>query len=386
MHHLITDKTVVLANILKLNKGVNMSSNQFSNEEKETTKKILSLELPNYRKAYSDKTAFLMAALSELSYIVWESRYAGLNNGIADKFQQGVIDKLSNTNNKKFLTDFVVSLLKDHSDDKSILVEELKTFSLEVDDEISWMSDPDTGTQAFFTYNDDFAVLVFRGTESNSVKDIRTDTRANLTTSNSNGLVHEGFQKGFDSIKAMINTRLTSEQLKDKPLYITGHSLGGALATVATRDIKLPVKIAACYTFGSPRVGNENWLNRIKSPVYRLVNAADAVTMLPPGSVAMSALSFLAGNVPTVGDSLKAWLSKYNGYMHAGNMKYLTSCTPNDYKKVKLLYSVSFLYRIIAVIKHSALRNFASDHKISVYRKKLSVIAIKRNGLQHQDD
>jgi triacylglycerol lipase len=358
-----------------------MNKGKFSDTEKKAATKILNLNLPNYRKAYSDKTAFLMASLCELSYIVWESRFKGLEKKVVDKFQSRVIDKLSNTKNQTFLTDFVVSLLKDNDDSKNTLIEELTAFSLQVDDEISWISDPVTDTQAFIAFNDEYAVLVFRGTEATSIKDIRTDTKARLITSTSNGLVHEGFQKAFDSIEETINERLKSDQLKDKPLYITGHSLGGALATIATREFKIPIEIAASYTFGSPRVGNEDWINRIKSPVYRLVNAADSVTMLPPGSIPMSGLSFIAGLVPSFGDQLKAWLSKYNGYIHAGNMRYLTNCIPNEHKEVRLLYSVSFLYRIKAVIQHSLFRQLVKDHSISVYRKKLTIIATKRNKL-----
>jgi hypothetical protein len=358
-----------------------MINNNYSNEEKDVAKNIINLQLPHYRKAYSDKTAFLMASLCELSYIVWESRYSGLTEDVVDKFQSNVIDKLSNSNNQKFLTDFVVSLLKGHDDSKDTLINELTDFSLQVDNEISWISDPVTDTQAFIAFNDEFAVLVFRGTEATSIKDIRTDTKARLIASKYKGLVHEGFQQAFDSVADTINERLKSEKLKDKPLYITGHSLGGAIATIATRDLRSPIKIAATYSFGSPRVGNEDWINRIKSPIYRLVNAADSVTMLPPGSITMSGLSFIVGLIPTFGEKIKSWLSNYSGYIHAGNMRYLTNCIPNDHKEVRLLYSVSFLYRIKAVIQHSLFKQLAKDHSISVYRKKLTIIATKRNNL-----
>ena len=41
-------------------------------------------------------------------------------------------------------------------------------------------------------------------------------------------------------------------------------------------------EVAACYTFGSPKVGNEEFGDAIKVPVYRIVNAADSVPSLPP--------------------------------------------------------------------------------------------------------
>ena len=55
------------------------------------------------------------------------------------------------------------------------------------------------------------------------------------------------------------NHRLTVACMQ---IFVTGHSLGGALATLASYDIQqavqhMPVKVdVACYTFGSPRVGN----------------------------------------------------------------------------------------------------------------------------------
>lgn len=41
-------------------------------------------------------------------------------------------------------------------------------------------------------------------------------------------------------------------------LYVTGHSLGGALATLATLDHRrrYPTANVTMYNFGSPRVGN----------------------------------------------------------------------------------------------------------------------------------
>jgi Lipase (class 3) len=60
------------------------------------------------------------------------------------------------------------------------------------------------------------------------------------------------------------------------PIYITGHSLGGAPAQIASAVLG-DDQVAACYTFGSPLVGNIYFDLWVKPPSYRLINYADIV-------------------------------------------------------------------------------------------------------------
>ena len=95
------------------------------------------------------------------------------------------------------------------------------------------------------------------------------------------------------------------EQRTSLPLFITGHSLGGALALLATR-LTAPDVTGACYTFGAPRIGNYECFRFIKTPVYRVVNSSDVVPRVPPGAVMLvvthvvKAASWLTGIVPPV--------------------------------------------------------------------------------------
>ena len=57
----------------------------------------------------------------------------------------------------------------------------------------------------------------------------------------------------------------------DLGLYVTGHSLGGALAQRATAALDRDT-LAACYTFGSPRVATLAFDRLDKAPHYRVVN------------------------------------------------------------------------------------------------------------------
>jgi predicted lipase len=69
---------------------------------------------------------------------------------------------------------------------------------------------------------------------------------------------------------------------------VTGHSLGGALATFAALDVKKnhPTRSAVLYTFGQPRNGNEAFSNYIYSlypegTYYRIIHTTDLAPHLP---------------------------------------------------------------------------------------------------------
>lgn len=191
--------------------------------------------------------------------------------------------------------------------------------------------------------------------------------------------MHTGFYNAYNEINIEIQSFLNSiQEDENKPLFITGHSLGGALATVATKKLKYP-KIAACYTFGSPRVGNEDWMEGIKTPIYRVVNSADPVTMLPPKGDVITFFSWLLklAQFESISKKLRNY---FGGYYHIGDMRFLTNVENGDFQSSKLLYSVSFFRRIRAYIKKVlAISDLPSDHSITIYRKKLKYIALKRN-------
>jgi alpha-beta hydrolase superfamily lysophospholipase len=76
-------------------------------------------------------------------------------------------------------------------------------------------------------------------------------------------------------------TIATALEVIEKPLYYTGHSLGGALATLAA-SLRPP---CAVYTFGAPRIGNAEFAQTLAGiPVFNVFNPKDIVPELPPGS------------------------------------------------------------------------------------------------------
>jgi len=112
-------------------------------------------------------------------------------------------------------------------------------------------------------------VLAFRGT--NSAKNVRTDFMLRLDAvqaPNTAALaeecriggvrVHQGFQTAMLAMRDELLQIV--RELGLRTVWITGHSLGGALATLVAVELHLAlcqqVSIALC-TFGSPRVGNQ---------------------------------------------------------------------------------------------------------------------------------
>lgn len=141
--------------------------------------------------------------------------------------------------------------------------------------------DKDTDTQAMLvehTGTPHYAVLVFRGTEQ-VIEDSITDLKlGKFSVSGAKKDAHDGFEEALDSVWADIEAALKLLSA-NCPLFYTGHSLGAALATLAAA--KHPPK--ALYTFGSPQVGNQAFVNSLPDiPIHRVVDDQDIVTTLPP--------------------------------------------------------------------------------------------------------
>ena len=89
--------------------------------------------------------------------------------------------------------------------------------------------------------------------------------------------VHQGFQILFERVWPLLEPALSE---LDGPLIFTGHSLGGAFATLAA--VSSPIPAASLVTFGSPRVGNQAFLDCLgEIPIHRVVHHHDIVPLLP---------------------------------------------------------------------------------------------------------
>ncbi|KAG9446803.1 hypothetical protein H6P81_012931 [Aristolochia fimbriata] len=151
-------------------------------------------------------------------------------------------------------------------------------------------------------------VVSFRGTEQTKWKDLLTDLMlvpAGLNPERIGGdftqelQVHSGFLNAYDSVKNRIISLIkssigfTEDAAVSAPkwhVYVTGHSLGGALATILTLELcsspmaRLGVISVTMYNFGSPRVGNRRFVEVYNEKVkdsWRVVNHRDIIPTVP---------------------------------------------------------------------------------------------------------
>lgn len=134
------------------------------------------------------------------------------------------------------------------------------------------------GAQVYVVSNKNEMVLCFRGTEPKQKSDLVADLNAIPDRGQVGGFVHNGFQTEVDKVWEQVHKEVVSKP-KKKPLFITGHSLGGAMATITASRLQPVVK--ALYTYGSPRVGSKKFVENCNITHYRHVNNNDAVPTVP---------------------------------------------------------------------------------------------------------
>lgn len=138
------------------------------------------------------------------------------------------------------------------------------------------------GSQAYVFKSATDCIVACRGTEPNEWNDIKADANALTALAETVGRVHRGFKQEVDDLWPRLEAALIEN---DKTLWFTGHSLGGAMSTIcAGRCFLSHIKSnpRQLFTYGSPRVGNKQYVNHVKLEHYRWVNNNDIVTRVPP--------------------------------------------------------------------------------------------------------
>ena len=142
--------------------------------------------------------------------------------------------------------------------------------------------------QGFIATSEHYTLLAFRGSEADV-----TNWQENLDTGfvpgpfNEGERLHRGFAMGLQQLLPEIQSRLSTLQYNGAPLFLTGHSLGAALATLTTAVFyERQVPVHAVYGFGSPRVGCRHFRNsynlRDQGRTFRVVNQHDLIARIPP--------------------------------------------------------------------------------------------------------
>ncbi len=284
---------------------------------------VSAADLPHFRAAYSDRTAALMATLARLAYEVPPTATALGSPALPTAFVPLGFNQVSYFHNG-------------------------------LDD--GW---------AYVAEGPDIIVVAFRGTKS--IKNWCTNFQVRMVhpmQTDANLCVHEGFYRAFCDLndgRQGLHEKIEDLKLAtggNIPIYFTGHSLGGALAQIATAVLASD-QVAACYTFGSPRVGNKYFDLWVKPPSYRLVNDADIVPQIP----------FLAPHWPLT------------LYQHSGDPRFLpeqTDGTVYRYEPGPLTRAWQIMRGILQFLRHWSILEI-EDHAMTLYEQKLAAVKADRS-------
>ncbi|KAI9761622.1 MAG: hypothetical protein M1840_001738 [Geoglossum simile] len=132
-------------------------------------------------------------------------------------------------------------------------------------------------------------VLSFRGSVTASNWITNAQIEFYQTELCDNCQAHLGFWHSWISVRSQVLDTLTAGNLfPSHKLIVTGHSLGGAIATLAISELRYLGYNATLYTFGAPMAGNQELATYISNQPggnYRITHFNDPVPLLPPPSL-----------------------------------------------------------------------------------------------------
>jgi triacylglycerol lipase len=158
---------------------------------------------------------------------------------------------------------------------------------------LDWLGTADDN-RGMVLSNERAVVVIFRGTRVQvhslldaaevvmfNQSDLRTDGHLLLKAGRMGGRVHTGFSNAFAEISDRFDAILRARVPRQK-LWLTGHSLGGGLATLAAAHVGSQ-HVQGLYTYGAPRAGDAEFVASLTCPShYRFVHGCDWVPVVPP--------------------------------------------------------------------------------------------------------
>lgn len=146
-----------------------------------------------------------------------------------------------------------------------------------------------SGTQCFVAAGSRFAIVAFRGSEiwkrnerfdpSQMIYDFKTNIDIRLSDWIGGGRVHSGFKAALEAVWTDLLPEIRKHQDRGANIWVTGHSLGASLATLAAGRLQ---NVQGVYTFGSPRVGDQGFKESFRPQAFRVINGSDIVAGIPP--------------------------------------------------------------------------------------------------------
>ena len=209
------------------------------------------------------------------------------------------------------------------------------------------------GAQAYRFMNKEDLVIACRGTQPTEFNDIKADLNALPVIAETISRVHKGFKDEVDELWPMVCEDIARTVNVGKKLWICGHSLGAAMATIMANRCECDTTLnnpEELYTYGSPRVGWPTYVKSFGTIHHRWKNNNDIVTTVP--------LALM-------------------GFRHCGNQHYL-----NAYGKLRKPTGWQMfkdkMRGMWMGIKQGKIDNF-SDHSMDEYIKHIQKLVASKN-------
>ena len=143
---------------------------------------------------------------------------------------------------------------------------------------------PLTDTHGIVARKGNATIVAFAGTDPLHLMNWVSD----FSLGRAKASVHAGFEDAAKAVWDDVRPALAEARASNAPIFITGHSLGAAIAVI-TADFahdQLGLADAQVYLYGCPRVGRDDFVARYDrsfgNRTYRLVHGADVVPTVPP--------------------------------------------------------------------------------------------------------
>ncbi|MER3433777.1 MAG: lipase [Leptolyngbya sp. ERB_1_1] len=135
-------------------------------------------------------------------------------------------------------------------------------------------------------------IIVFRGTSNPKewLANFQASQSDYVQSGVTRGRVHTGFLRLYNQLSDQV--RSAANRFNPAlPCFVVGHSLGGALATLATADLAQNSALKnqlRLYSYAAPRVGDQSFaqfFSTISPNSYRIINLTDIVPTVPPANI-----------------------------------------------------------------------------------------------------
>jgi len=180
----------------------------------------------------------------------------------------------------------------------------------------------------FIAVKDGSLNVVIRGTKTplEWLDDFTAAPIAFTPSGQSWGQIARGFKLLYDDLGPQINQALAAYQNGGGSLnsvFVTGHSLGAALAHVAAAGISAQFSIQPIsYTFSGPRPGDSGFAAAVAQAqlvTWRMFNTEDIVPTVPPAAVQMATPNMGMHGLTPLTQALSSFVQLHAvGYQHVG--------------------------------------------------------------------